>query len=312
MPINNEIFKELIKRGYSKKKDFRVWDISDSKLWYLTPELAKGFLNLKKYNPYRARVIDDELELIKQHSKNIIQKLGNKKFNLIDLGCGNGIKAEAFIKSIPNDVLLRYCPVDISEYYIDSTKEKIRSIGSSKISAIKPFVIDFRELDKVVGILRNGEYQKNIYLLLGETISHYDIHDLLYKISQNMLIGDYIIIGNGIRKGKRFVNLDKYKNPLFNEWFIHIMEGLGFSSDEVKVNVRFTNERLEGYYSILKDKSIDYKGKKVGFKEGDEVIVAIQYKFFENELKKYCKMYFSEVEILKNSDEEYCLAVCRK
>ena len=260
MPINNEIFKELIKRGYSKKKDFRVWDISDSKLWYLTPELAKGFLNLKKYNPYRARVIDDELELIKQHSKNIIQKLGNKKFNLIDLGCGNGIKAEAFIKSIPNDVLLRYCPVDISEYYIDSTKEKIRSIGSSKISAIKPFVIDFRELDKVVGILRNGEYQKNIYLLLGETISHYDIHDLLYKISQNMLIGDYIIIGNGIRKGKRFVNLDKYKNPLFNEWFIHIMEGLGFSSDEVKVNVRFTNERLEGYYSILKDKSIDYKG----------------------------------------------------
>ncbi len=228
------------------------------------------------------------------------------------MGCGNGIKAEAFIKSIPNDVKLRYCPVDISEYYINSTKEKISSLDSSKIAAVKPFVIDFRNLDEVIGMLRNGEYQNNVCLLLGETISHYDIHDLLYKISQNMLSGDYIIIGNGVRKGKRFVNLDKYRNPLFNEWFIHVMEGLGFDKDEVKIDVRFTNERLEGYYTILNDKTVAYKGKKVNFRKEDEVIVAIQYKFFERELKKYCKMYFSEVKILKNKDEEYCLIVCRK
>ena len=44
--INDLIFKELIKRGYSLEGNTRVWNIADSKLWYLTPEQAQGYLDL--------------------------------------------------------------------------------------------------------------------------------------------------------------------------------------------------------------------------------------------------------------------------
>ena len=41
MQINDLIFKELIKRGYSLEGKTRIWNIADSKLWYLTPEQAQ-------------------------------------------------------------------------------------------------------------------------------------------------------------------------------------------------------------------------------------------------------------------------------
>jgi len=41
MKINDLIFKELIKRGYELEGKTRVWDVADSKLWYLTPEQAQ-------------------------------------------------------------------------------------------------------------------------------------------------------------------------------------------------------------------------------------------------------------------------------
>jgi len=35
--INDLIFKELLKRGYSLEGNTRIWNLADSKLWYLTP-----------------------------------------------------------------------------------------------------------------------------------------------------------------------------------------------------------------------------------------------------------------------------------
>ena len=46
--INDLIFKELIKRGYSLEGNTRVWNIADSKLWYLTPEQSEAFLDIEK------------------------------------------------------------------------------------------------------------------------------------------------------------------------------------------------------------------------------------------------------------------------
>ena len=45
--INDLIFRELVKRGYSLEGNTRIWNIADSKLWYLTPEQAQGFLDLE-------------------------------------------------------------------------------------------------------------------------------------------------------------------------------------------------------------------------------------------------------------------------
>lgn len=312
MAINPTIFKELVKRGYSKKNGTRVWDISDSKLWYLTPEMVKGFLKLAKYEPYRKNVVDRELRLIEKYTNGIIKKTGLKSFNLVNLGCGSGRKGAAFIKNLNKDIKIRYCPVDISKEFTEQATARVKGLNSPVVASIKPFVSDFKDFDEIVAMLRNGTYQSNVILLLGETLAHYDINEFLHNLSESMISGCYLIIGNGIQVGKRFTNIEKYKAPLFNQWFIHIMKGMGFNENEVEYDARFNTVRVEGYYKVKVDKEISYKGKKVKFKAGDEVIVGIQYKYFENELKKFCKMYFNEVEILKDEDGEYCLAVCKK
>ena len=312
MAVNERIFRELLKRGYSEQGKIRVWDISDSKLWYFTPELSKSFLKLERYRPYKKNFIDREINLIKSNINQILKMLSEKRFNLIDLGSGNGEKAEVFIKSLPNDARLRYCPVDISPQFVKLTMSRIRRMNSSKVMATKQFTENFRNLDNIVGLVLSGQYPRNICLLLGATLSHYDINDLLFTISNGMFKGDVLVIGNGIRKGKRFVELEKYKVHFFDEWFINIMKGLGFSEEELKYDARFANKRLEALYKILVDKEINYAGRSVKFSKGDEVIVAVQYKYFPAELEKFCKMYFSSVEIIKDKDEEYCLVLCKK
>jgi len=310
--INQTIFKELVKRGHSLKNGTRVWDIADSKLWYLTPELSKGFLNLKRYQPYRKAVVEREIELLKKEANNIVGGFKHKSFNLVDLGCGSGKKAETFVGTLNRDVRLRYCPVDISPYFIERASETISNIRSGKVSSIRNFVSDFENLADILGVLRSSQFQHNLVLLLGETLSHYDVNDFLYNLSKDMFKGDCLVIGNGIRVGERFVALEKYKDPLFNDWFIHVVKGLGFDENEVEYNARFANRRLEGYYIVKTDKTVEYDGKKVTFKKGDEIVVAIQHKFFEKELKKFCGMYFKSVEIKKSDDGEYCLIVCKK
>jgi len=88
--INEIIFKELLKRGYSLEGKTRVWNIADSKLWYITPEQAQAFLDLEKSPEYSKDVILKEIDLIKENIGEIIKKIGKGPVNIIDLGCGDG------------------------------------------------------------------------------------------------------------------------------------------------------------------------------------------------------------------------------
>jgi len=312
MEVNEIIFKELIKRGYSIRGGTRVWDISDSKLWFLTPELSKGFVKVRGELPiYKRHIIEPELNLLKENAKKISEMAGPEKFNLIDMGCGTGGRADILIKNMPSGVKLKYCPVAMNSYFIDSSIEKIKSL-SDKVVSVKSFISDFSDFDDMIGVVKGGEFQRNVVMMLGSRISHYEINEILFRLSSGMFKGDILVVGNGIRSGeKRFVELDKYKSPLFNEWFINIMRGLGFKDEDVEYDARFENYRVEGFYRIKNDKTIDHKGRKIQFRKGDEVVVAVQYKFFENELKDFFKMYFCDVEVVK-SESEYALFICTK
>lgn len=312
MAINDTIFRTLIQRGYSIRDNHKIWDVSDAKLWYLTPELSAGFLNLNEYKPYKIKVIDTEFELIERNSEAFQSISGDQSFNLIDLGCGDGTKAVAFIKSLSKNHRVRYCPIDVSSEFIDQAVKNVKGAKFENVLEIKPFVSDFRDLDSIIGSLRNSNYRKNMVLLLGETISVYDVNDLLYTISDPLWKGDVLIVGNGYKVGERFVELDKYKDPVFNKWFINILKGLEFRDEDVKMGARFENGRLEWFYTIDVDKTINHNGMEVKFKKGDEVIVAVQYKYFENEWMEFYELYFSDVELLKDEKKEYALAICVK
>ena len=98
MQVNDLIFKELIKRGYSLEGNTRVWNIADSKLWYLTPDQAQGYLDLETDTSYKKATGQPQgQDLLKESVHEVLEAVGNAPLNIVDLGCGDGKKAAALI-----------------------------------------------------------------------------------------------------------------------------------------------------------------------------------------------------------------------
>jgi uncharacterized SAM-dependent methyltransferase len=313
METKEMAFRKLIKNGYSKAGDGKVWDIADMSMLYSTPEMAKGFLKLREHPRYRATVMDIEVGLLKKYSADFLKCVEDCKFNLIDMGCSDGMKAKALIGSLKKSMQFRYCPVSVSKHFVDLATENIKKENFGNIFRYSPRVSpSFIGMEHVGAALRNSEYQKNVFLLLGSVLGGFQINDYLFRLSSSMFPGDVLIIGNGIRKGERFVNLDSYKSSIFHQWFVHLLLELGFKEDEIEYDARFGNNRVEGFYKIKTEKVIESGRNQVHFKKGDEIVVATLYKYFEKELEDFCKMYFSEVKLIRDSEEEYALVFCKK
>ena len=177
MEINDLIFKELIKRGYSLEGNTRVWNIADSKLWYLTPEQAQGFLDLEQGKLYQKEVIQKEIDLVNLNMTDIMKEVGVKNpLNIIDLGCGDGKKAVLFIGNMKDKVQIRYCPIDISGYMVSKAIEQIKKLNVREIVEFQWNISDFENLENISTLLRNKEYPKNLVLLLGNTLGNFEIN----------------------------------------------------------------------------------------------------------------------------------------
>ena len=313
MNIREIVLKELIKNGYANTKGKHVWNIANRSFLNLTSEQAKTFLNLKKFEPYRKNVFDREVKLIRDNMHKFIVKIGtDSPFNLIDIGCGDGTKAKEFIKATEGKVKIRYCPISPDEYLINVAINNVKAGKFKSVIAYSPYKSDFESLGKVASLMMSKNFQRNVILLHGSILASYEINDYLFTLSRGMTEGNYIIIGNAIRNGKRLVNLKSYKHKVFNGLFLPIIKAIGFKEEEAERDARFGKMRIEGFYRIKKDKEIKYNGKSIKFRKGDEVIVAILYKYYLEELKKFFEMYFREVNIVKDAKNEYILALCKK
>ena len=313
MVVGSIIFKEIIKRGYAESDSGRVWDIANMSFLHLTSEMAKGYLNLKEHPRYKATVVDIEIDLLKKHSANFLKCVENCQFNLIDFGCSDGLKAKVVIESLSKEMKFRYCPVSVNKYSVDLAFENVKKGDYENVKDYAPRVSDsLRTIGEIGSALRNSRYQKNVTLLLGSLLGSFQINHYLFGLSRSMFPGDVLIIGNGVRKGERFANLETYKHPIFHNWFVHLLKELGFTEEEIEYDARFNNDRVEGFYKIKVDKEIESEGNKIQFKKGDEVIVAVVYKYYEKELEKFCKMYFPEVRLVSDVEKESALVFCRR
>src|SRR3989344_4575087 len=290
MQVNDLILKELLKRGYSLQGRTRVWDISDSKLWYLMPEQAQAYLDLVETQKYKEGIGPKELSLLKENMDSIIKELGKKPVNIIDLGCGNGKKAALLIENMKGRIKFRYCPIDISGYMVENA------------------------IENITPLLRKSEYKRNLFLLLGNTLGNFEIHELLHEIRSGMRDGDLLLIGNGLDNHKVEEDIVKSckENKGFDIFLSYIPLQLGLARDTIEYNVRFSNSRIEFYYTLLSNKTLKFQEKEVHFYKGDQIIVALAYQYEKEEFMSYLHMYFKNVKIYESSDGSYSLVLCTK
>lgn len=310
-PINDLIFKELTKRQYSREGEIRIWDLADSKLWYLTDEQAQGFINLENNESYRKTITDKETGLISERIPDILQILPESHYNIIDLGCGDGRKAALLIERLRNAKHFRYCPIDISSYMVNTATQTIRSLNVGDVIQFKWNISDFENLSNITPLLREAEFQSHFLMLLGNTLGNFDRDDILHGIRQTMKKQDVLLIGNGLNglRGEEGIT-EPYKDKSLDTFLIHVVEQIGLDTSDVEYDARFKNSRVEMFYRVKQNKTVKHLSKSVDFEEGDEILVAISYKFTKEQLEEYLRRFFGKVSIYTDSEQSYGLAVC--
>jgi uncharacterized SAM-dependent methyltransferase len=313
MQVNDLIFKELIKRGYSLEGKTRVWNIADSKLWYLTPDQAQAFLDLEQSKEYQKDVIQKEIDLINGNIGEILKGVGKgTPINIIDIGCGDGKKAVLFIGNLRDKLRIRYCPIDISNYMIAKALTRIRQLKVNEVVKFQWNVSDFENLENVTPLLRNSDFKRNLLLLLGNTLGNFEINELLYTLHASMIDDDFLLIGNGLDNRQPDDIVNSYNTKEVNNFLVKIITQIGLEEKDVEFGVRFRNSRIECYYTLLTDKKITFQDKTVYFNKWDQIIVALSYKYSKENFKKFLGFYFDDVKLHTSQDGSYALALCRK
>ena len=310
--INDLIFKELIKRGYSLEGNTRIWNIADSKLWYLKPEQAQAFLDLESSKEYQEEIIQKEVDLINNNINEIVLKVGKEGLNIIDIGCGDGKKAVLFTDHLKGKIKLRYCPIDISDYMVTRAIENVKKLDAGEVVEFQWNISDFENIENITTLLRQGEIKKNLILLLGNTLGNFEINELLYEIRSSMKGGDFLLIGNGLDSRNPADILKSYSTPEVNRFLIHIPIQLGLMEEEIQFGTRFANSRVELYYTLLNDKKIKFQDKAVMFHKGDQILVSVSYKYNKEDFISFMNLYFDDVLMKTSEDGSYALALCKK
>ena len=317
MQVNDLIFKELLKRGYSLEGKTRVWNIADSKLWYLIPEQAQAYLDLDKDKLYKKFTGQSQWQqMIKENIKELNDEIGSGPINVIDLGCGDGTKTAFILKELlafnPN-LKMRYCPIDISGHMVSKAIETFSKLNFGEVVEFKWNISDFENLENITPLLRKGEFKKNVIFFLGNTLDNFEIHEILYAIKVAMDKEDLLVIDTAINDHNQESRVGTYeKSERFNEWLIHIPLQLGLSRNDVEFGGRFRNSRIEMYYTLKKDCKVSFLDKTVYFNKGDQIIVVVAYKYEREDMKGYLNMHFSDVSVKFSEDNAKILAVCKR
>ncbi len=314
MQVNDLIFKELIKRGYSLEGKTRVWNIADSKLWYLTPEQAQAYLNLEGSPDYKKAMFDVEIDMLKKFMGDVAERvLNDDTVNIIDIGCGDGKKAIPVIDCLNEKAKIRYCPIDISSYMVSKAIEKINKLNKGEVVQFKWNISDFDNLENVSSLLRDSEFRQNLFLFLGSTISNFELHEVMYAIMEAMESSeDYLLMGVALTTAKSEEVVKSYNSVLVDNFLSKILTEIGFKKEDIELSVRYKNSRIEILYNIRKDVRLNFGGQTINFMKGDHILVAVSYRYNEKDLRKAMKFYFKDLKFYFNSDRTWALVLCKK
>lgn len=304
------IFKELIRRGYSLKGNTRVWNIADSKLWYLTPEQIELGEELDK-DPIYKRNNDEEIELFDNYLKEFKKDIKGP-FNFVDLGC-NGKKVIDIIKRLLKlNIPFNYCPLDINPLML-SRIEKVFQEYEKENNTNIPFIpinADFYELDEALEKLKSEKYPQNVLFMARDTFVNFEPNEILYNIRQAMDKKDVFILTSSVYHRSWWSKRAKeYKSGGKLDLFaFKTLELLGLKKNEVSFSVNFVENRLEISYILKKDKKIIYDGKSVALKKNDRFLVILAYKHFQEDLLTYLNIHFNKVNTSLSHNKIYILA----
>lgn len=152
-----------------------------------------------------------ETELLDTHKVSIAEILGNKSFNLVELGVGDGRKTKILIKQFMERGLdFHFVPIDISESAIKELLNKMEScFADLKIEGL------VSEYFNGLNRLSNLNQRRNVVLFLGSNIGNFNPPEtrvFLSSLWNALNDGDYLLIGFDLKKEINIINR-AYNDP---------------------------------------------------------------------------------------------------
>lgn len=243
---------------------------------------------------------ESELEILKNKTDEMLEGFSFQKFNVVELGAGDGSKTVHFLKrlnELGKDFI--YTPLDISADVLDTNAQLVNKELPNL--EIVPIAGDyFQTLSKVDNEL------PRVILFLGSNIGNYENEaavDFLQKVKNSMRKGDRLLVGIDLKKNPKTIlsayNDSKGVTKAFNLNLLHrINRELDADFDVNNFDHYPSYNPLTGItYSFivsLKKQKVRIGSHEVFFKNGEIIHTEVS--------QKYC---LNHIELLKEESGFY-------
>ncbi len=259
-----------------------------------------------------------ETSLIEKNIDHIYEKLWRRKFNIVDIGPGNGKKAIPFIERFSkNYEPVHYIALDISQAMIKLALQNIKKYVKQYFRA-DDGIIDFEEgnFSDLTRKFRKEKYPNNLFLLLGNTAGNpFDKDRVLTNIRESMVLEDFLLIGielADLNNVERIVA--HYKQPVVLEFVFFCLKKLGFNIEDGEIAVQFNKEKsqIEMRFVFTKTSQVIYNDETIEFEKNDSVLLLISYKSTRNQLEDLLERTgFKISKFMTNENKSYAIVLCR-
>ena len=267
-----------------------------SKLFYddKGSELFKKIMSLEEYYPTRC-----EAEILTKYADKISEKMG-EKFNLVELGCGDGAKTMLLLDQFLKDNKdFQFVPLDISKAAVEFLIKNLDGkYGENYDFKFKGLVADYFQ---GLNWLTENNTSQNLVLFLGSNIGNFHkaqtlrfLRHLWYSLNP----GDYVLIGFDLKKDLD-VLYDAYNDPqgVTKEFNFNVLDrinkvlGANFDRNNYQHQGLYNIQTgaMESYLVSQKEHKVTVKelgGIEFHFKPWEHIHMEFSYKYLESRIQE--------------------------
>ena len=259
-----------------------------------------------------------ENDLLRSALPRIFGVVGNRRYNIIDIGPGNGKKARTILTYVRTKTKLAYyIGLDISQEMLNMALRNLRLYRCHGV-AMSSVIIDFEQgnFSQVTRKLRQENYPRNLFFLLGNTIGNpFDKDRVLTNIRESMTISDYLVIGLELADLSNTTRiLQHYQQPVVISFILFCLRSVGIKPSDGKIEVRFNKlkSQIEMRFRFTRSVHLEYEGEVFKYSKGDRVLLLISYKSDRVKMEGLLERTgFRMRGFYTNPDNSYGLILCQ-
>lgn len=274
-------------------------------------ELFEEICELDEY--YLTRT---ELDIIEQNIDSMSRAL-HDHCQLVELGSGSSVKTRLLLKALPN--LRTYVPVDISEEFLKSVADNIRSEFPQIL--VKPVAADYTKPYKLP---ESPDDCPNVAYFPGSTIGNFTKEKAAEFMSVIAgIVGDKgsLLIGFDLIKD-RDVLLSAYNDSKgvtaeFNKNILRRLNrdlGADFNLNQFEHEAIFNEEknRVEMHLISTTEQTVSIQNKKFHFKEGESIHTENSHKYSMESFRELTQPHFREVKTWTDENKYFAIQLLTK